>query len=607
LACYLLLLVGEAVRTCATWKAMPHPELPHPDFPVPARSPALDEFHVQLKCVFHDLGRELQSTCDRYANEQVAKLQVPKFHASSPVPLRSSSLDSLASRFSAASGIGNDNCENPPDDIHPGLRHVQTLTTDEKGSLHDVRSGNSARAQDSQHAISDDAPVSHSSKKLSRIFARNTDARKVGGDLQGFVRGPLDIIIGVVLLLSLCCSILELQLLGKEADASLGIVAEGTPPSIISREVVDASAYVFASVYSVELLLRITVLRKSWLFDEHTGINYANVFDAVTVLGSVVELLLIETLESRTPPTLRIMIRFTRVLRIVRGSQFVRPLRILLSTTLASMGAFVWSILLLLMWQISLALVLSQLFHSWIVDEANDLDARMWMNSKFGDFFKTLYTSFELTYSGGWPNILRPVLDSAGLYYMIVLLIYVIVVNFAVVRIISALFLKETLAWAANDTQTAIEEKSEQRKRIAQHVQKLFESLDEDEDGLLKKEEMEAGLHDPLIQRFLGFLDLNVEDVKPLLKILDNGMGTLAIEEFCDRIMYLKGQARSYDVVMLLHEQHALKGGYRDLAAKLDMLGRHLGCPDIAESNALKRQGSITSYFQPRKSRLSIS
>ena len=58
---------------------------------------------------------------------------------------------------------------------------------------------------------------------------------------------------------------------------------------------------------------------------------------------------------------------------------------------------------------------------------------------------------FEITHSGGWPLLVRPVLEKLGWGFAVPFLIYVTLVIFAVIRIVTALFLKETLTCADDD------------------------------------------------------------------------------------------------------------------------------------------------------------
>lgn len=47
------------------------------------------------------------------------------------------------------------------------------------------------------------------------------------------------------------------------------------------------------------------------------------------------------------------------------------------------------------------------------------------MNNWYGNFSRSMYTFFEITYSGGWPLLVRPVLEKVSAWYAIPFLLYV--------------------------------------------------------------------------------------------------------------------------------------------------------------------------------------
>eukprot|EP00438_Fugacium_kawagutii_P033210 Skav210555 [mRNA] locus=scaffold2699:59613:65460:- [translate_table: standard] len=67
-----------------------------------------------------------------------------------------------------------------------------------------------------------------------------------------------------------------------------------------------------------------------------------------------------------------------------------------------------------------------------------------------------MYTLYEITFAGNWPTNARPVLDKVSQFFVIFYLLYVTIIVFAVIRVISAIFLKDTLDEANNDAQQLV-------------------------------------------------------------------------------------------------------------------------------------------------------
>jgi hypothetical protein len=100
---------------------------------------------------------------------------------------------------------------------------------------------------------------------------------------------------------------------------------------------------------------------------------------------------------------------------------------------------------LLFVMQLSFALVICQSLQGFIQDDKADYDARLQLYGLYGSFFRALYTMYEITYSGGWPAVVRPVIEKVSPWYAVPFLLYVALVVFAVIRIVTALFLKARL------------------------------------------------------------------------------------------------------------------------------------------------------------------
>ncbi len=203
-----------------------------------------------------------------------------------------------------------------------------------------------------------------------------------------------------------------------------------------------------------------------------------NIFDAFLVLLNFLELIVLPFWDAGNAPELSTnhirLIKLTRVartLRVVKTLSMLRQLRHLVATCIASIGALFWSLILLLFLKLIFALMISQTLQIFIQNSDENYEARLLMNTWYGTFSRSMYTFFEITYSGGWPLLVRPVLESVSAWYAIPFLIYVTLVVFATLRIVTALFLKETLSTAANDAEMVIEDS----RRFALQYQKKLE------------------------------------------------------------------------------------------------------------------------------------
>merc|ERR1719409_2689381 len=106
---------------------------------------------------------------------------------------------------------------------------------------------------------------------------------------------------------------------------------------------------------------------------------------------------------------------------------------------------------------------MSQLILSFIEDKDNDPVLRSWAFVRFGDFGKATYTMFEATFTSTWTQSSRKLVEEVNAWYGLFWVLYVVGVNFAVMRVIAALFLKQTMAVASQDAEKMIMAKMKER------------------------------------------------------------------------------------------------------------------------------------------------
>ncbi|CAE7891211.1 unnamed protein product, partial [Symbiodinium microadriaticum] len=90
-------------------------------------------------------------------------------------------------------------------------------------------------------------------------------------------------------------------------------------------------------------------------------------------------------------------------------------------------------------------------------------------------------------------------------------------------RIVSAIFLKETLANAANDAALQLTESKRVSQQYQNKLEDVFHTMDGDDSGTVSVQEFVDHLDHPIVKRYLGLLDLHVSDVEDLFHILDDG------------------------------------------------------------------------------------
>jgi len=240
-------------------------------------------------------------------------------------------------------------------------------------------------------------------------------------------------------------------------------------------------------------------------------------------------------------------------LRVLQSVKVFHKLKMLVNTVGASFLALFWSIVLLGIVMIMAALFLCQSCSSAVDDEAIPLDKRIWIYKMYGTSARSWWSVFELTFSGGWPNYARPLVEDVSSSFAVFFFVYIIVVVFAMFRIITALFLRDTLAFASRDAEAAVQEKMRQKESYASKLLDFFDAADTSKDGFLTLNEFQAILEEDAVKTWMSIMEVDVHDAEHLFNILDNGDGLVTPDEFVQGILRLKGQARSQDVLRIMH------------------------------------------------------
>ncbi|CAJ1330826.1 unnamed protein product, partial [Effrenium voratum] len=151
---------------------------------------------------------------------------------------------------------------------------------------------------------------------------------------------------------------------------------------------------------------------------------------------------------------------------------------------------------------------------------------------------------------GGWPSNVRPLLD-VSYWYAVPCLTYVILVVFAALRLITALFVRSTLQVLAKDAGQAVLERLQQTAELQEKLVELFCDGDMDGDRALNLDEWRSLLSHKEILQYMSVLEVDVHDAETLFHLLDDGDGVLTFSEFCEGIPKIRGPARSLDIIAL--------------------------------------------------------
>lgn len=394
------------------------------------------------------------------------------------------------------------------------------------------------------------------SRLEQKAAARDGD---VGAKIRLFVTSfRFDIVTSVVLLTNLVCMLLEMEWRSYQVARLMGERDDDRGWSH-AKPVFRRLDFTYSFLYALEFGLRFYAYRMA-LFK-----SVVNVCDSLIVLSTfLVTCILTPTGIVSDNPRFAVgrLIMLSWIVRFLKAFRFAKActeLRILARALVTSLRALFWSIFLLAGTIISSGVFVFQLLVGYMEDDGNPEELRRWAFEHFGSASVSIMSMWEATFTTGWWRFSRRmILDISG-YWANFWILYVVFINFAVMRLIGALFLKQTLASAESDDDKMTMIKLRQKRAFAHEIRTVFIEGDTSGDGLISPDEFRAMLHDPRVGKSFTHLGLEVAEVATLFQLLAADDGSADYEEFLEGALKLTNSVKTIDVIQLMHANQTLQ------------------------------------------------
>eukprot|EP00746_Dinoflagellata_sp_MGD_P083597 gnl/MRDRNA2_/MRDRNA2_332616_c0_seq1.p1 gnl/MRDRNA2_/MRDRNA2_332616_c0~~gnl/MRDRNA2_/MRDRNA2_332616_c0_seq1.p1 ORF type:complete len:206 (-),score=29.32 gnl/MRDRNA2_/MRDRNA2_332616_c0_seq1:67-624(-) len=176
---------------------------------------------------------------------------------------------------------------------------------------------------------------------------------------------------------------------------------------------------------------------------------------------------------------------------------------------------------------------------------------------------------------GTWGACGRVVIFEVNRYYALFFYGYLAMISFAFIRVISAMFLKDTLASAAADDALALAEKN-RNPRYVKELWGVFQELDMDRSGSISFHELHVMLQKKDMIRWLKKEGLVAHEVVGLFMLMDDGDNTVSFCEFISGIMRLNAAKKGLDLPTLLYENKKILKRVLAVGSQVDELADRL-------------------------------
>ncbi|CAE7398869.1 SCN4A [Symbiodinium sp. CCMP2456] len=328
----------------------------------------------------------------------------------------------------------------------------------------------------------------------------------------------------------------------------------------------DVLEWTFGILFMVEAAIKLWGLRCNYFKEVWNWFDFALVW--LWIADRALENLPFDT-------SLLRLLRLARLLRLVKLARTVQgfdALAVMTTSLYGSVHALIWVAALLILVQMTFALLLSQVLLFYVEDEAMEVADRQVVFEYFGNFTRSILSMFEITL-GNWPPIARILQEKVSSWFVVFSLLHKIVFGFACVAVINGVFMQETFKVAQQDDQIMLRTVETKRMAHRKKMQMFFQHANDDDDKVLSPDEWREVLAEEKVKHWFAAQGLSISDPDLLWDILDtSGDRELDLEELIQGTARLQGPARSLDLAVLKMEHYRTLGAVKDIRTSVDML-----------------------------------
>jgi len=301
------------------------------------------------------------------------------------------------------------------------------------------------------------------------------------------------------------------------------------------------------------------------------------------------------------PTVVRILrlTRFTRYARILRTAHLLDVLRLILKATGGSMSTVLWSLVLISCIQCVAGMIVWQLVISYILDTSQPVQIRQEVTKYWGTFSRVMITMFEVSFNNP-EKFTRILTENVSELYGWFFVIYRLTVNFVLLSVIRAVFIKQTFRVAESDPELTLIDQMRQQQFQLNTLKEIFSEFDQSGDGFVDQQEFLSLLSHSWVRQWLQTMGVRVtsdEDSAVIWETLDvDSTGRVGPSHFLQGLTTVSGMAKRLEQIRMskqLHSVHRLCNCMDErLVATIDKQLNFLSCWSLQ----LDRMGSMCSY-----------
>jgi len=326
----------------------------------------------------------------------------------------------------------------------------------------------------------------------------------------------------------------------------------------LSDEVwIQPMAYIFLSVFILELAARIFVTRMSYFESK------LNIMDFCIVSLDIVSQVVNDVWQTQPQLSVLNAFRVCRLLRVIRALSAFRELWLMLNGFASALKAMFWACTLILIVLLIFSVVGVELIRPYN-DEliaAGQYDDCEQCVLAFSSVKESFFTMFLMVFIGElWSDLAYPIVRQQPLIGIVFMTAFCIV-QLGLLNLILTVIVDGAAQARADDLDEQVEKKKQDCNVAREKLLQLCADMDNDESGELGLDELAAGYQDNVeFASTLNLMDVGADDLEMVFEILDEDKsGTVTFTEFVDQLHKMKTQESHTLLIFIKHHVNEIR------------------------------------------------
>eukprot|EP00416_Gambierdiscus_australes_P025889 CAMPEP_0171078830 /NCGR_PEP_ID=MMETSP0766_2-20121228/14880_1 /TAXON_ID=439317 /ORGANISM="Gambierdiscus australes, Strain CAWD 149" /LENGTH=514 /DNA_ID=CAMNT_0011535985 /DNA_START=53 /DNA_END=1595 /DNA_ORIENTATION=+ len=307
---------------------------------------------------------------------------------------------------------------------------------------------------------------------------------------------------------------------------------------------------VFLFIFVLELLLRLSKRGLTTAFCTSKKERWWNWLDTFIVVLGIADLwvapLVMYGKKSQDISENSAMLRFLRLLRLLRllrVFKMVKSLAAFIDSIKLMLGPFFLVITFLFGFNLFVSIALTHVLgHAEVPEEAALVQHFEAARGHFSDVLTSFFSLFQVITTDNWDTIAEPVIQLNRMWRLF-FVFFIAFCSWTMISILTAVASDNVISATSGRQERQRTERERRTKEFYRLLREMFESADEDGNGLLDKAEFQALLETDSLKELLDTLEIHVkkEDLDEIWDMLDVARtGVLTIDEFVDGLAYFQ-------------------------------------------------------------------